>query len=42
MNSAEFGWQSLLHTDAPSACSLKDALFTTYDRADEIKSSARE
>jgi len=35
MSSAEFGWQSLLHTDAPPACSLKAALFTTYDRADE-------
>ncbi len=31
----DFGWQSLLHTDAPSECSLKAALFTTYDRADE-------
>src|SRR5271165_5344248 len=35
MSSAEFGWQSLLHTDAPSACKLQAALFTTYDRADE-------
>jgi hypothetical protein len=35
MSSAEFGWESLLHTDAPSAYSLKAALFTTYDRADE-------
>jgi Tyrosyl-DNA phosphodiesterase len=35
MTSAEFGWQALLHTDAPSACKLKAALFTTYDRADE-------
>ena len=35
MSSAEFGWESLLHTDAPPACSLKAALFTTYDRADE-------
>jgi hypothetical protein len=35
MSSAEFGWQSLLHTDAPSACSLQAALFTTYDRADD-------
>jgi len=35
MSSAEFGWESLLHTDAPSGCSLKAALFTTYDRADE-------
>jgi len=34
MSSAEFGWESLLHTDAPSGCSLKAALFTTYDRAD--------
>ena len=35
MSSAEFGWESLLHTNAPSTCSLKAALFTTYDRADE-------
>jgi hypothetical protein len=35
MSSAEFGWDSLLHTDAPLGCSLKAALFTTYDRADE-------
>jgi len=35
MSSAEFGWQSLLLTDAPPACWLKAALFTTYDRADE-------
>lgn len=35
MTSTEFGWESLLHTDAPSACPLKAALFTTYDRADE-------
>ena len=35
MSETEFGWQSLLHTDAPPACSLKAALFTTYDRADE-------
>ena len=35
MSNAEFGWQSLLHTDAPPACPLQAALFTTYDRADE-------
>ncbi len=35
MSSSEFGWQSLLHTDAPPGCPLKAALFTTYDRADE-------
>src|SRR4051812_12636065 len=35
MSSAEFGWQSLLHTEAPPGCSLQAALFTTYDRADE-------
>lgn len=35
MSNAEFGWESLLHTDAPVGCSLKAALFTTYDRADE-------
>ena len=35
MSNSKFGWESLLHTDAPSACPLKAALFTTYDRADE-------
>lgn len=35
MSNAEFGWQSLLHTDVPPACPLQAALFTTYDRADE-------
>ncbi len=35
MGSAEFRWESLLQSDAPSACSLKAALFTTYDHADE-------
>ena len=35
MNSVEFGWESLLHTDAPAGCPLKAAFFTTYDRADE-------
>jgi hypothetical protein len=35
MNNADFGWESLLHTDAPPACWLQAALFTTYDRADE-------
>ena len=35
MSSTEFGWESLLHTDAPSGCYLKGALFTTYDTADE-------
>jgi hypothetical protein len=35
MTDSEFAWQSLLHTDAPPACPLKAALFTTYDRADE-------
>jgi hypothetical protein len=35
MGSAEFGWESLLHTDAPAACPLKAALFTTYDRPDD-------
>lgn len=35
MNSIGFGWESLLHTDAPASCSLKAALFTTYDRADD-------
>jgi hypothetical protein len=35
MSSAEFGWQSLLNTDAAPACALKAGLFTTYDRADE-------
>lgn len=35
MNSADFDWESLLCSDAPSGCSLKAALLTTYDRADE-------
>lgn len=35
MSNAEFGWESLLDTSAPPECSLKAALFTTYDRADE-------
>lgn len=35
MTNAEFGWQSLLHTDVPPACPLQAALFTTYDHADE-------
>ena len=35
MTSPEFGWESLLQTDAPRSCSLKAALFTTYDRGDE-------
>ena len=35
MSSDAFEWESLLHTDAPQKCSLKAALFTTYDRADE-------
>lgn len=35
MSSMAFGWESLVRSDAPSGCSLKAALFTTYDRADE-------
>jgi hypothetical protein len=35
MSNAEFGWQSLLHTDSPPVCPLIRALFTTYNRADE-------
>ena len=35
MSSFEFGWEPLLHTDAPLGCWLKAALFTTYDRPDE-------
>ena len=35
VSSAMFGWESLLCTDVPEGCSLKAALFTTYDRADE-------
>ena len=35
MRNPEFQWESLLHTDAPIGCALKEALFTTYDRADE-------
>jgi hypothetical protein len=33
--SVELDVPSLLDTDAPPECSLKPALFTTYDRADE-------
>jgi hypothetical protein len=32
---ATIGWESLLNTNAPAECSLKAALFTTYDPADE-------
>lgn len=35
MTSSNFGWDSLLQSHAPSNCSLKAALFTTYDRPDE-------
>jgi len=35
MSSAQFGWESLLHSNAPPKSSLKAALFTTYDRAEE-------
>lgn len=35
MSSLEFGWESLLRSDAPAGCALKAGLFTTYDRADE-------
>lgn len=35
MSSGEITWESLLHTDAPPGCSLKRALFTTYDKAEE-------
>jgi hypothetical protein len=35
LSSTGFGWQSLLHTDAPLSSSLQAALFTTYDCADE-------
>lgn len=31
----EFGWGSIMETDAPSDCTLVRALFTTYDRPDE-------
>lgn len=34
-NNGKWGWGSLLHSDAPTGCSLRAALFTTYDRADE-------
>ena len=34
-SSEKFGWESLLHSDAPAGCALHAALFTTYDRADE-------
>lgn len=37
MNRAgEFSWESLLESDSPPGCRLKAALFTTYDRPDEI------
>lgn len=35
MNSNGIGWESLLLSDAPSGCSLKAALLTTYDCAEE-------
>jgi hypothetical protein len=35
MPSDDFGWESLLCSDAPPACPLKAALWSTYDRADE-------
>src|SRR5579863_7808569 len=35
MGNVTFSWESLLGTDAPKGCSLKAALFTTYDRAEE-------
>ena len=35
MGNVTFSWESLLSTDAPKGCSLKAALFTTYDRAEE-------
>lgn len=35
MRNATFSWESLLNSDAPKGCSLKAALFTTYDRAEE-------
>src|SRR5437868_6842369 len=35
MSSGSFNWQDLLYTDAPKECSLKAALFTTYDHAQE-------
>lgn len=35
MSSGEFGWESLLESDAPSGCMLNAALLTTYNRADE-------
>jgi hypothetical protein len=35
MNNSDFGWESLLRSDSPSGCTLKAALFTTYDRAED-------
>jgi hypothetical protein len=35
MNSDGIGWELLIRSHATSGCSLKAALFTTYDRADE-------
>ncbi len=34
-NNRSLGWTPLLQSDAPAACSLVAALFTSYDRADE-------
>lgn len=35
MSRLDFGWESLLRTDAPAGSRLKAALFTTYDRPDD-------
>src|SRR2546426_12064312 len=35
MTQNNFGWESLIQSDAPDDCTLKAALFTTYDRPDE-------
>jgi hypothetical protein len=35
MTSDGFAWESLLHTDAPPGCTLRAALFTSYEQADE-------
>ncbi len=34
-SSEQFGWKSMLHSNAPPTSSLTSALFTTYDRAEE-------
>lgn len=35
MSDRAFGWESILHSETPPSATLKGALLTTYDRADE-------